>query len=68
MNKDQAQGLAIVCDLQGLILRVLRNDLNLEKVAPGHLFFSLVENASRPNSLPQFAIRASTWQASSTIC
>jgi signal transduction histidine kinase len=43
----QLQGLALVCDFQGLILQVLRNDLNLANAAPGQSFFGLVENASR---------------------
>ncbi len=45
------QGLALLCDLQGLILQVLRDDLHLEKAAPGQLLFSLVENASRAKAL-----------------
>lgn len=51
MNEDQSQGLALLCDLQGLILRVLRNDLNLEKAAPDQLFFGLVESASRAKAM-----------------
>jgi signal transduction histidine kinase len=51
MIEKQSQGLALLCDLQGLILRVLRNDLNLEKAATGQLFFSLVDNASRAKAM-----------------
>jgi signal transduction histidine kinase len=51
MIENQAQGLALLCDLQGLILRVLRNDLNLENAAVGQLFFGLVDNASRTKAM-----------------
>jgi signal transduction histidine kinase len=51
MSDDQSQGLALLCDLQGLILRVLRNDLDLKKAAPGQLFFGLVEAASRAKAM-----------------
>jgi signal transduction histidine kinase len=51
MIENQAQGLALLCDLQGLILRVLRNDLSLENAAVGQLFFSLVDNASRTKAM-----------------
>jgi signal transduction histidine kinase len=51
MIEKQSQGLALLCDLQGLILRVLRNDLGLEKAAAGQLFFSLVDNTSRAKAL-----------------
>jgi signal transduction histidine kinase len=51
MIEKQSQGLVLLCDLQGLILRVLRNDLNLEKAATGQLFFSLVDNASRAKAM-----------------
>lgn len=46
-----SQGLALICDLQGLILHVLRNDLSLENAAQGQLFFSLVDAASRPKAM-----------------
>ncbi len=51
MTDNQMHGLALVCDLQGLILQVLRDDLGLIKAAPGQLFFSLVENASRMKAM-----------------
>jgi signal transduction histidine kinase len=51
MNDHQSQGVVLICDLQGLIVRVLRNDLNLEKAAPGQLFLSLVESASRTKAM-----------------
>jgi diguanylate cyclase (GGDEF)-like protein len=51
MNKDQAQGLALACDLQGKILQVLWNDLNLAKAVPGQLFFGLVDSASRAKAM-----------------
>jgi signal transduction histidine kinase len=51
MIEDQPQGLAFLCDLQGLILQVLRNDLNLENAAPGQLFFNLAESASRAKAM-----------------
>ena len=51
MNEGPAQGLALVCDLQGLILRVLRNDLSLEQAAPGQLFLGLVDHASRGKAM-----------------
>jgi signal transduction histidine kinase len=47
----EKQGLALVCDLQGLILQVLRNDLNLEKAAKGQLFFGLVDSADRSKAM-----------------
>jgi len=51
MIEKQDQGLVLLCDLQGLILRVLRNDLGLAKAAPGQLFFGLVENVSRGKAM-----------------
>ncbi len=51
MTGHQPLGLALLCDLQGLILRVLRDDQGLVKPAPGQLFFSLVESASRTKAM-----------------
>ena len=51
MSEVQVRGLALLCDLQGLIVQVLRNDLGLEKAAPKQLFFGLVESASREKAM-----------------
>jgi len=51
MIEKQNQGLALFCDLQGLILRVLRNDLHLAKAVPGLLFFDVIEGASHAKAL-----------------
>jgi hypothetical protein len=51
MIEKQAQGLTLLCDFQGLILHVMRNDLNLAKAAPGLLFPGLVESASRAKAM-----------------
>jgi signal transduction histidine kinase len=51
MTENHPQGLALLCDLQGLILRVLRDDQSLVKAAPGQLFFSLVDRASRTKAM-----------------
>jgi signal transduction histidine kinase len=51
MTDKQAQGLAILCDLQGLIKQVLRDDLHLEKAAPGQLLVGLVETSSRTKAM-----------------
>ena len=50
-EKEAGYGLALLCDAQGMILQVLRNDLGLAGAAPGRLFFHLVENASRAKAL-----------------
>jgi len=51
MIKEQERGLALICDLQGLIQRVLRNDLDLKKAVAGQLFFSLVDPGSRMKAM-----------------
>jgi signal transduction histidine kinase len=51
MIEEQERGLAVLCDLQGLILRVLRNDLDLKKAVAGQLFFGLVDRASRMKAM-----------------
>jgi signal transduction histidine kinase len=51
MSEKQARGLALLCDAQGLIQQVLRNDLDLADVVPGQLFFRLVDSASRAKAM-----------------
>ena len=52
MNKEQAdRGLALLCDAQGMILQVLRNDLGLPEAAQGRLFIRLVDSASRAKAM-----------------
>ncbi len=51
MKAKEARGLALLCDEQGLIQQVLRNDLNLPEALVGHLFFGIVEEASRAKAM-----------------
>ena len=51
MSADQTEGLVLLCDPQGLIRQVLRNDLDLAEAQPGQLFFRIVESASRSKAL-----------------
>jgi signal transduction histidine kinase len=51
MSRKQTAGLALLCDPQGLIRQVLRNDLDLAEVLPGKLFFRIVESASRAKAM-----------------
>ncbi len=45
------QGLALICDHQGLIQKVLRNDLGLSEVVPGQLFMRFLNSASRMKAM-----------------
>ncbi|MGB8212429.1 MAG: HAMP domain-containing sensor histidine kinase [Anaerolineales bacterium] len=51
MNEKHAHGLALLCDAQGLIQQVLRNDLDLAEALPGQTFFRIVDSASRAKAL-----------------
>ncbi len=51
MHDGNPQGLALICNLEGRILRVLRNDLNLENAVEGRLFVALIESPSRVKAL-----------------
>ncbi len=44
---ETERGLALLCDVRGMILHVLRNDLNLAHAVPGRLFLRLADGASR---------------------
>jgi signal transduction histidine kinase len=44
-------GVVLLCDLQGMIVQVLRNDLPCFEAAPGHLFPRLVDPSSRFKAL-----------------
>ena len=48
---EAVHGIALLCDGQGMILDVLRNDLNLRGLVPGGLFLGLVDIASRNKAL-----------------
>ena len=50
-TETQARGLALLCDLQGLIQKVLLNNLNLPEVNPGQLFLRIVDDASRTKAM-----------------
>lgn len=47
MNETPERGLALLSDAAGMILRVLRNDLDLPDALPGRLFLRLVDSDSR---------------------
>jgi two-component system, OmpR family, sensor kinase len=51
MSEKETPGLALLCDPQGLIRQVLRNDLNLAELLPGRAFFRIVESASRGKAM-----------------
>lgn len=52
MNEALSIGLALICDDQGMILQVLRDDQNLIPVGgEGMLFFRLVDSASRSKAM-----------------
>lgn len=52
MNEALSSGLALICDDQGMILQVLRDDLKLIPVGDeGMLFFRLVDTASRMKAM-----------------
>jgi diguanylate cyclase (GGDEF)-like protein len=51
MINPRVQGLGLLCDLQGMILRVLKNDLDLENAQPGQLFLSIMESGSRTKAM-----------------
>ncbi len=47
----EPHGVALLCDAQGLVLQVLRNDLDLPDVVQGQLFLRLIEPASWSKAL-----------------
>ena len=47
MNSKSPRGLAIICDLRGMILNVVRNDARLPYAQPGQLFVRLISNENR---------------------
>jgi len=51
MNVKSAQGLALICDLGGMIQEILRNDLEIPEAVPGNLFFRIVETSSRQKAM-----------------
>lgn len=48
---DSQQGLALLCDQNGIIVQVLRNDLNLVEAVPGRLLARLAERSSRHRAM-----------------
>ena len=51
MSAKHVHGLALLCDNQGMIRQVLRNDAHLAGAVPGQLFFRLVDRASRAKAM-----------------
>lgn len=51
MTRAEPRILALVCEPQGMIAQVLRNDWHLAAVAPGRLFPRIVDAASRVKAL-----------------
>lgn len=47
MKSNPARGLAIICDLRGMIVNVIRNDARLPYAQPGQLFVRLISNENR---------------------
>lgn len=47
----EPHGVALLCDAQGLVLQVLRNDLDLPDIVQGQLFLRLIEPASWSKAL-----------------
>lgn len=47
MNEKSSRGLALICDLRGMILNVIRNDSRLPFAQPGQLFLRLIDNENR---------------------
>ncbi len=46
MSNDHASGIALLCDAQGVIVQVLRDDLNLPNAVPGQLFLRILDPGS----------------------
>lgn len=48
---EMEQGLVLICDHQGLIQKVLRNDLGLSEAVSGELFMRFLNSASRMKAM-----------------
>jgi signal transduction histidine kinase len=46
MSDGQPSGIALLCDAQGVIVQVLRNDLDLPNAGPGQLFLRILDPGS----------------------